>query len=191
VCTIHRIRCNTELSSSVAYSWQLNYALVVKMLWAEKKVLIYCTSLTAWPCCIESTTKEVLLFIIIDFPSLLYTWAYGFICGWPYAVSSRSAKQPGWRSPPIVTIVYCWYAWLQCPYGFLSSSTLPDPKFLSGPFVCLLLKWRSLMSPKWLPFRVYIHVTYLSLSFVEYLITACKFSFLCWSALGRSFAQGL
>ena len=33
-------------------------------------------------------------------------WAYyGFICGWPRPVSSRSAKQPGWRSPPIVTIV--------------------------------------------------------------------------------------
>jgi len=31
-------------------------------------------------------------------------WAYGFICGWPRPVSSRSAKQPGWRSPPIVTI---------------------------------------------------------------------------------------
>ena len=29
---------------------------------------------------------------------------YGFICGWPRPVSSRSAKQPGWRSPPIVTI---------------------------------------------------------------------------------------
>ena len=32
-------------------------------------------------------------------------WAYGFICGWPRPVSSRSAKQPGWKSPPIVTIV--------------------------------------------------------------------------------------
>ena len=32
-------------------------------------------------------------------------WAYGFICGWPRPVSSRSAKLPGWRSPPIVTIV--------------------------------------------------------------------------------------
>jgi len=31
--------------------------------------------------------------------------AYGFICGWPRPVSSRSAKLPGWRSPPIVTIV--------------------------------------------------------------------------------------
>jgi hypothetical protein len=30
-------------------------------------------------------------------------WAYGFICGWPRPVSSWSAKQPGWRSPPI----YC------------------------------------------------------------------------------------
>jgi hypothetical protein len=25
--------------------------------------------------------------------------------GWPRPVSSRSAKQPGWRLPPIVTIV--------------------------------------------------------------------------------------
>jgi hypothetical protein len=31
-------------------------------------------------------------------------WTYGFICGWPKPVSSRSAKQPGWRSPPIVII---------------------------------------------------------------------------------------
>ena len=36
---------------------------------------------------------------------LFYFWAYGFICGWPRPVSSRSAKLPGWRSPPIVTIV--------------------------------------------------------------------------------------
>ena len=34
-------------------------------------------------------------------------WADGFILkhGWPRPVSSRSAKQPGWRSPFIVTIV--------------------------------------------------------------------------------------
>jgi hypothetical protein len=32
-------------------------------------------------------------------------WAYGFIWGWPRPVSSRSAELPGWRSPPIVTIV--------------------------------------------------------------------------------------
>jgi len=32
-------------------------------------------------------------------------WAYVFICGWPRPVSSRSAKQPGSRSPPIVAIV--------------------------------------------------------------------------------------
>ena len=40
----------------------------------------------------------------IKHPNLSF-WAYGFICGWPRPVSSRSAKQPGWRSPPIVTIV--------------------------------------------------------------------------------------
>jgi len=34
-------------------------------------------------------------------------WAYGFVCGWPRPVSSRSSKQPGWRrSPPIVTIEF-------------------------------------------------------------------------------------
>ena len=36
--------------------------------------------------------------------SFSFWGAYGFICGWPRPVSSRSAKQPGWRSPPIVTI---------------------------------------------------------------------------------------
>ena len=30
---------------------------------------------------------------------------YGFNCGWPRPVSSRSAKQPGWRSSPIIIIV--------------------------------------------------------------------------------------
>ena len=35
----------------------------------------------------------------------LFLWAYVFICGWPRPVSSRSAKLPGWRSSPIVTIV--------------------------------------------------------------------------------------
>jgi len=39
----------------------------------------------------------------IDF--FFFFRAYGFICGWPRPVSSRSAKLPGWRSPPIVTIV--------------------------------------------------------------------------------------
>ena len=58
-------------------------------------------------------------------------WAYGFICGWPRPVSSRSAKQPGWRSTPIVTIVtIVWgpfwtnqmcmvcifYSWIPNPY---------------------------------------------------------------------------
>ena len=32
-------------------------------------------------------------------------WAYGCICDWPRPVSNQSAKQPGWRSLPIVTIV--------------------------------------------------------------------------------------
>ena len=32
-------------------------------------------------------------------------WTYKFICGWPRPVSSRSAKQPGWRSSPIVPLI--------------------------------------------------------------------------------------
>jgi hypothetical protein len=35
-----------------------------------------------------------------------------FICGWLRPVSSRSAKQPGWRSPPIVIIVTINVVWL-------------------------------------------------------------------------------
>ena len=31
--------------------------------------------------------------------------SYAFICDWPRPVSSRSAKQPGCRSPPIVPII--------------------------------------------------------------------------------------
>jgi hypothetical protein len=30
---------------------------------------------------------------------------FGFICGWLRPVSSRSAKQPGWRSPPIIVTI--------------------------------------------------------------------------------------
>jgi hypothetical protein len=41
---------------------------------------------------------------VCDLDFFFFFWAYGFICGWPRPVSSRSAKQPGWRSPPIVTI---------------------------------------------------------------------------------------
>jgi len=33
------------------------------------------------------------------------------MCGWPRPVSSRSAKQPGWRSPPIVTIVLAYLSY--------------------------------------------------------------------------------
>ena len=50
-------------------------------------------------------------------------WAFGFICGWPKPVSSRSAKQPGWR----LRTPYCnhWgqptdLTWLHRA-GFLSS----------------------------------------------------------------------
>ena len=31
-------------------------------------------------------------------------WTHGSICGWPRPVSSRSVKQPGLRSSPIVTL---------------------------------------------------------------------------------------
>ena len=39
--------------------------------------------------------------------------AYEFICVWSQ-ISSRSAKQPGWRSPPIVTIVKSVQQWGFC-----------------------------------------------------------------------------
>jgi len=57
-------------------------------------------------CCNRSTTNLFMISFLsrtIDF--FFSFWAYGFICGWPRPVSSRSAKLPGWRSPPIVTIV--------------------------------------------------------------------------------------
>jgi len=46
--------------------------------------------------------KEIiLLFLLTPFFEELFSflpfWAYGFICGWPRPVSSRSAKQLGWR----------------------------------------------------------------------------------------------
>ena len=71
-------------------------------------------------------------------------WAYGFICGWPRPVSSRSAKQPGWRSPPIVTIVY----------------VLP---FLSSPWLSPLLSIFSSSLPLLLPF-LFINFQFVSTS---------------------------
>jgi len=54
-------------------------------------------------CCGRSTNNLFMISLIsrtIDF-FFLSLWIYL----WPRPVSSRSAKQPGWRSPPIVTIV--------------------------------------------------------------------------------------
>ena len=57
-------------------------------------------------CCNRSTTNLFMIsFLSRTIDCFFSFWAYGFICGWPRPVSSRSAKQPGWRSPPIVTIV--------------------------------------------------------------------------------------
>ena len=57
-------------------------------------------------CCNRSTTKLFMIPFLsrtIDF--FFFFLSLWIICGWPRPVSSRSAKQPGWRSPPIVTIV--------------------------------------------------------------------------------------
>ena len=58
-------------------------------------------------CCGNWSTTDLFMISFlsrtIDF--LFSFWAYGFICGWLRLVSSRSAKQSGWRSPPIVIIV--------------------------------------------------------------------------------------
>jgi hypothetical protein len=37
--------------------------------------------------------------------SYFFSYLFFLVCGWPRPVSSRSAKLPGWRSPPIVIIV--------------------------------------------------------------------------------------
>jgi len=53
-------------------------------------------------CCNRSTTNLFMISFLsrtIDFFSYSF-WAYGFICGWPRPVSSRSARQPSWRSTP-------------------------------------------------------------------------------------------
>jgi len=57
-------------------------------------------------CCNRSTTNLFMISFLsrtIDF--FFFFLSFGFTCGWPRPVSSRSAKQPGLRSPPIVTIV--------------------------------------------------------------------------------------
>ena len=57
-------------------------------------------------CCYRPTTNLFIISVLSRTITIsLSFWAYGFICGWPRPISSRSAKQPGWRSPPIVTIV--------------------------------------------------------------------------------------
>ena len=45
------------------------------------------------------------LFLFLARRHFLFLYKIWFICGWPRPVNSRSAKLPGWRSPPIVTIV--------------------------------------------------------------------------------------
>jgi len=56
-------------------------------------------------CCNRSTTNLFMISFLSSTIDFFFSFlAYEFICGWPRPVSSRSAKQPGWRSPPIVTI---------------------------------------------------------------------------------------
>ena len=90
-------------------------------LWAEETLFLsvytFFWGLFSSPTLFAATVNNQL---VHDFLSQQYNidfffsfWAYGFICGWPRPVSSRSAKQPGWRSPPNVTIVTinesaCW-----------------------------------------------------------------------------------
>jgi len=64
-------------------------------------------------------------------------WAYGFICGWPILVSSRSAKQPGWRSPPILTILTIATELL---WGLIFSTCHSFPFF----FLEYFIKWYGL-----------------------------------------------
>ena len=54
------------------------------------------------PFCWSRLTTNLFM---ISFLSRTLDFFFFFIWGWPRPVSSRSAKQPGWRSPPIVTIV--------------------------------------------------------------------------------------
>ena len=57
-------------------------------------------------CCNRSTTNLFMISFLSRTLDFFFSfWAYGFICGWPRPVSSRSAKQPGWRSPPIIISV--------------------------------------------------------------------------------------
>jgi len=75
-------------------------------------------------------------------------WAYGFICGWPRPVSSRSAKQPGWRSPPIVTIVTIICGWPRP----VSSRSAKQPGWRSPPIVTIvtIVVWVWLWICVWL-----------------------------------------
>ena len=82
-------------------------------LWAEEtlflSVFTFFWGLFSSPTLFAATGQQPtwswFLFSAEQLTFFLSFWSYGFICGWPRPVSSRSAKLPGWRSHPIVTIV--------------------------------------------------------------------------------------
>ena len=96
-------------------------------LWAEEIFSFLFTPFedfsTASICCNRSTTNLFIISFLNTrlFPFFLNLWIYlwlaffckpyGFICGWPRPVSSRSAKQRGWKSPHIVTIISNLLSW--------------------------------------------------------------------------------
>ena len=61
---------------------------------------------------------------------------YGFICGWPRPVSSRSAKQSGWRSPPIVPIVFIHPLLIRSPYLLRSTAVEKKQRGKKNTFYC-------------------------------------------------------
>jgi len=62
-------------------------------------------SVVYWANWIPQYQNQKMLSSINRLPPAYCTRHGKTLCGWPRPVSSRSAKLPGWRSPPIVTIV--------------------------------------------------------------------------------------
>jgi len=62
---------------------------------------------TARPNLLQQVKKQLVQNFLSQQDTRLFPFLFKFEsnCGWPRPVSSRSAKHPGWRSPPIVIIV--------------------------------------------------------------------------------------
>ena len=115
-------------------------------LWAEETFFLSVYTFfedfsAAQPCYNRSTTSLFMISFLSRTIDFFFFFLSLFIYGWPRPVSSRSAKQLGWRSPPIV-IFYTFWLCVSRPLLPITQSSLSSPPCpLYFHWLCIHLSW--------------------------------------------------